>query len=673
MGIGSAVFALALAFALAFFVRRIYLLFAMVLLGQGENRFDRLIERVKSLLFYGFGQKRVVEKPFGFNHFLLFWGFIVLQLVANVEFILNAVFPAFTFGFIGDSAYGLMMSVRDVTSGVILLVVAIAVVRRLLFRPWYVESKAGAYVVLILVALLMIGYFGIHVSAIASGAEESPCLPVSRLFARPFLALGGRLPWPLLSRAFWWLHGLVLLAFICYIPYSKHLHILTALINCFFRRLSFPGTLPRLFFRKGKTFGVSRITQLTWKDLYDFLSCTECGRCAEVCPATDTGKVLNPMHVILEGKANLEVNGMDILRSRLFDSLERADVHMPVKKPLIGEEEGAQVRPEAIWDCTTCGACVEKCPVFIEQFPKLLKMRRHLVMEKVDFPPELITLFENVEQRSNPYGIAPVDRGRWAEGMSIPLASPHTSAGYLLFAGCVPSFSARMRSVLASIAACLREGGISFAIMGKDEPCCGDPLRRTGNEYVFDRIVRDNIDRFRRLNVRKIITFCPHCYNSLKNDYPAFGGAFEVFHHTQIISPVVEKGGRLPDGRAERVVIHDACYLGRYNNIYEAPRRIIRSVTGCDPIEMERARAESFCCGAGGGRLWMHESRGRRISTERTRQALAKQPSIIATSCPYCLIQFEDGLKDADVEGAVRVMDVSELAAAIPPISIRAR
>ncbi len=663
MGVGNALFTFALIFALAIFVRRIYLLLAMVLLGQEENRFDRLRERVKSFLVYGLGQRRVVQKPFGFNHFLLFWGFIVLQIAVNVEFLINGVFPSFSFSFVGEVPYRLMMELGDVTSGIVLVVVVIAVTRRLLFRPRYIESKPGAYVILVLVGLLMLGYFGIHVSAIEQ-AGRSPYLPVSELIARPFLVRGELPPWQPIGRAFWWLHALVLLAFICYIPYSKHLHILTALINCFFRRLSFPGTLPRLIFRKGEIFGVSKVTQLTWKDLYDFLSCTECGRCAGACPATDTGKALNPMHVILEGKANLERNGMEILKERRFDSLERAEVHMSVEMPLIGGDEGAQVQPEAVWDCTTCGACVEKCPAFIEQFPKLLKMRRHLVMEKVDFPPELITLFENVEQRSNPYGIPPADRGRWSDGMSIPLASPDANFEYLLFAGCVPSFNGRMRSVLTSIVECMRKGGVSFAIMGKDEPCCGDPLRRTGNEYVFDRIVRENIDRFKGAGVRKIITFCPHCYNSFKNDYPAFGGTFEVFHHTQVISSLLEKGGFFPERIAERVVIHDSCYLGRYNSIYEEPRRIIRSVTGHDALEMDRARTESFCCGAGGGRLWMHESRGRRISTERTRQALAKKPSVIATSCPYCLIMFEDGLKDLGVADTVRAMDVSELATA---------
>ncbi len=663
MSARQVIFILAFLGVLTLFLRRIYLLLAMVLLGQEERRLDRLKERLKALAVYGFGQRRVIEKPFGLDHFLLFWGFILLQLLVNMEFIINGVFPRFSLSFVGDGLYSAMGCLADVTSSVVLLVVIIALVRRSLFRPWYIESKAGAYFILLLVALLMIANLAVHAAAIATGQEHTQYLPVAGLLAS---SLGHSLSpafWSLVAHVSWWLHGMVLLVFICYIPYSKHLHILTALANCFFRRLAFPNTLPPMVFRKGEVFGVSRVTQLSWKDLYDFLSCTECGRCAEGCPATSTGKVLNPMEVILAGKANLLSNGMELLRGRSFDSLERADVRVPLHLPLIGEDRLRSVRPEAIWDCTTCGACVERCPVFIEQFPKLLKMRRHLVMEKVDFPPELITLFENVEQRGNPYGIAPADRAGWADILNIPRIAGKTDGGYLLFAGCVPSFNPRMRPVLAAIAAILKEGAIPFAVLGREEPCCGDPLRRAGNEYVFERIVRANIELFVRSGVQKIITLCPHCYNTFKNDYPAFGGAFEVLHHTKIIADLLGSGAFAIEGKAERTVVHDACYLGRYNAIFEEPRAIIRAATGSPPLEMDRARRESFCCGAGGGRLWMHESEGTRINTERTRQALLTDPAVIATSCPYCLMMFEDGLKDAGVQNRVRAMDVSELLA----------
>jgi len=385
VGIRSLIFTPCLIIALAVFFRRLYLLSAMVFLGQAENRYDHFRARLKSLLIYGFGQGRVVEEPFGFNHFLLFWGFILLQATVNIEFIINGIFPAFSLRFIGDTAYALLSLVADVTSYLVLAVVIIAVIRRLFFRPWYIEARPPAFLILILVALLMAGDGGMHIALLSNGESAVRHFPVSHLVSVRLADMG--IGWKVIFNVSWWLHGAVLLLFICYIPYSKHLHILTALPNCFFRRLSFPSSMPRLLFRKGEIFGVSSVVQFTWKDLYDFLSCTECGRCANMCPATDTGKALNPMEVVLEGKANLLANGMEILRSRSYDSFERADKRTATSTSLIGPDKERQVRPEAIWDCTTCGACVEKCPVFIEQFPRLSICEDILSWRKLIFLP----------------------------------------------------------------------------------------------------------------------------------------------------------------------------------------------------------------------------------------------------------------------------------------------
>ena len=656
-------FACLLLFSILFFLRRAYILFSLVLLGQPESRFDRLRARMKGLLLFGFGQRRVLEEPFGLNHFFLFWGFILLQGLVNFEFLLQAIFPRFSLDFVGEGLHAVISLAADMASYVVLLVVVIAILRRLFFRPAHVERNFDAFLILSLVALLMIAYFGINGTAMLSGAMAGPYHPFSRLFARIFLKGLDKTTISVLSAIFWWIHGLVLLAFLTYIPYSKHLHILTALINCFFRRLSFPAAMSRMIFKKGEIFGISKVVQFTWKDLLDFFSCTECGRCARACPATATGKVLNPKEVILEGKANLLASGTPILASRGYDSLGRADMNSVVA-PLMGTDEKVHIRPEAVWDCTTCGACVERCPVFIEQFPKLLALRRHLVMEKVEFPPELINLFENIEQRHNPFGMAPADRGKWAEELAVPLLSKVKEAEYLLFAGCVPSFNGRMRNVLASLVQVMGRAGLSFATLGREEKCCGDPLRRLGNEYVFDGIAARNVELFKSYNVRKVITLCPHCYNTLKNEYHQYGATFDVMHHTELLSTLVKDTG-VVSGTAlhgQRIVFHDSCYLGRYNGVYEEPRSVIATVTGQPPEEMERSRNESFCCGAGGGRMWMHEATGTRINLERTRQALAEKPDIIATCCPYCLTMFEDGLKDEDAPN-VHVLDVAEIAA----------
>jgi Fe-S oxidoreductase len=509
----------------------------------------------------------------------------------------------------------------------------------------------------------MIAYFGINITEIITywGFRDDFPMPVSMMFASLFSAGGNPETLHIASRIFWWIHALVFLTFLIYIPYSKHLHVLTSLFNVFYRRSTFPSTLPRMEFREGLSFGVSKITQFTWKDLLDFLSCSECGRCQSVCPAHNTGKPLNPKEVIHQAKLNLFANGDAIRSSRPADTIEAAQEDFEPVVSLIGKGE-ASVLPEAIWACTTCGACVEKCPIFIEQFPKLLQMRRHLVMEKVDFPEEVIAFFEHIEERSNPWGIARTDRGKWAQNLNVGIFGKDDTFEYLLYMGCECSYDSRMRHVSTSVVDILRNANISFGILGADEICCGDAMRRLGNEYVFERMAKRNVKDAKRLGVKKIITLCPHCYSTLKNDYRAYGADFTVYHHSEFIHDLMRKNKLdLKDAMGnESIVFHDSCYLGRYNNIYEEPRKIIQNITGRKPIEMPNNRRDSFCCGAGGGRMWMEENLGTRINAERTREALKEKPTIIATSCPYCMTMFEDGLKEENVEN-IKVLDIGEI------------
>ena len=660
--IESVIFTVLLAVAVIFFLKRIYTLFALVLLGRGENRFDRLLKRLKDMLLFGFIQKRVIEKPFGFNHFFLFWGFIVL-LVINIEFVVAGMFPRFSFAFLGDGPYAVLRFLADIMSFVVLLAVIIAFIRRIFFKPPHIANTWDAFFILSTVAALMIAYFGINITEILmywGGKTDFP-MPVSRIFASFFSSEGNPETFHFVTRVFWWIHALVFLTFLVYIPYSKHLHVLTSLFNVFYRRSTFPSTLPRMEFREGLSFGVSKITQFTWKDLLDFLSCSECGRCQSVCPAHNTGKPLNPKEVIHQAKLNLFANGDAIRASRPADTIERAHEDFEPVVSLIGKGE-ASVLPEAIWACTTCGACVEKCPIFIEQFPKLLQMRRHLVMEKVDFPEEVIAFFEHIEERSNPWGIARADRGKWAQNLNVGIFGKDDTFEYLLYMGCECSYDSRMRHVSTSVVNILRSANISFGILGADEICCGDAMRRLGNEYVFERMAKRNVRDAKRLGVKKVITLCPHCYSTLKNDYRAYGADFTVYHHSEFIHDLMRKN-KLDTRDAmgnESIVFHDSCYLGRYNNIYDEPRKIIQSITGKKPIEMPQNRRDSFCCGAGGGRMWMEENIGTRINAERTREALKEKPTIIATSCPYCMTMFEDGLKEENVEN-IRVLDIGEI------------
>ncbi len=658
----SLIFAVLLLCGIGFFLKNVFRLFSNVCLGQWENRFDRLWSRLKDMFVFAFLQLRVVSEKFGINHLLLFWGFMVLLLV-NTQFFISGVFPRFSFEFLGDIPYRILLLMADIMSLVVLACVVIAVFRRVFFRPPHIEAALDAFFILFLVASLMTAYFGMHACEFRMG-EELPAawMPVSAAFAK--MAAGISLESAhRYARIFWWIHALVLLFFLNYLPYSKHLHILTAIPNCFFRSFSFVSTVPRLIFKKGNTFGISKVVQFTWKDLFDFLSCTECGRCQAACPAHNTGKPLNPRLVIREGKLNLLANGSVVRATRPADTLASAPPDALMKIPLInGREESVAV--DAIWACTTCGACMVKCPVFIEHVPKLIGMRRHLVMEKAQFAEELIAFFENTEQRSNPWGIAPTDRAKWTQDLAVKTLADSPGAEYLLYVGCAGSFDSRNRQVVTALTTILNAAQLSWGILGTEEKCCGDSLRRLGNEYVFDRLARENIALFKKHGVKKIITFCPHCFSTLKNDYRQYGADYEVIHHSQFINSLLEQGRiKLGNGTNGKTVIHDSCYLGRYNNIYNEPRAIINAATGSAPLEMKRCGEESFCCGAGGGRMWMEELIGKRIYLERTQEALRTDPSTIAVACPYCMTMFEDGLKDEKAQDRVKVKDIAEIVA----------
>lgn len=646
-----------------FFLRNVYRLFAIMCLGRLENRFDHLRMRFKNMFIYAFAQARVVSEKFGINHFFLFWGFMVL-LLSNVEFLLSGLFPRFSLDFVGGIPYGILLFSADIMSLVVLVCVIVAAVRRIFFRPPHIEASFEAFFILSLVASLMIAFFGMQACKIRLNEEfMTSWTPISYAIFRTFADASADTVHTF-NQIFWWIHALVLLFFLNYLPYSKHLHILTAIPNCFFRSFSFVTTVPRMVFKRGMRFGISKIIQFSWKDLLDFLSCTECGRCARACPATFTGKPLNPMKIIHQGKLNLMENGKVILSSRPADTLASAPEDASMSVPLINGGED-NIATDAIWACTTCGACMEKCPVFIEHVPKLLWMRRHLVMEKASFPKELIGFFENSEQRFNPWGIAPTERDKWVQDRNTKILSHGAHVEYLFFVGCAGSFDSRSRQVTLALTKIFNAAHLSWGILGTEEKCCGDSQRRLGNEYVFDQFARENIELFKKYGIKKIITYCPHCFSTLKNDYNQYGADFEVLHYTQLVSMLLQRGTiKLKKQHDCSIVFHDSCYLGRYNGIYKEPREILSKVcNGCQPHEMKRRESKSFCCGAGGGRMWMEEDIGKRIYLERTQEALATNPDTICVSCPYCLTMFEDGVKDEKAQDRVKVKDIAEIVA----------
>jgi Fe-S oxidoreductase/nitrate reductase gamma subunit len=636
--------------AIALFCWSCYGRFRLLMLGKSDNRFNNAGKRLRGVLYYAFGQRCTVSHGyrFGWNHLVLFWSFMIL-LIANTEFLFEGLFPDYiSFSMLPVSLYFLI----EIASVLALLAVCIAMLRRLIFPPSYMEARSmDAFIILGLIALLMVAFFGLHASEIAQGSVETASyMPVSKLIASTFFVQVQTESLNDYIEAFWWLHAIVLLVFLNYLPYSKHMHILTGIPNVFFKNLKKVNTQPGEEFKKGNVFGVGQIDQFTWKDLMDSYSCTECGRCSDNCPATNTGKLLNPRLVIHDIKTNLLKNGA------LIDKKE-----VPIL-PLIGAGGEGSVAEDVLWSCTTCGACMEVCPVSIEHVPKIVDMRRNLVEMKAKVPDELLPFFENVEQRSNPWGIVPADRIKWAADINVkPFETGKTE--YLFYVGCFGAFDARSRQVSLAISRILDAGGISWGILGKEELCCGDSMRRLGNEFVFDRMTKDNIKIFTDKGIKKIITQCPHCYNTLKNDYRQYGVELEVIHHSELINDLV-KAGKLrlyPAKDLGVVVFHDSCYLGRYNEIYEAPRSVITSVTGKAPVEMEHNHEKSFCCGAGGGRMWMEESEGKRINVTRVEEALKKQPAMICVSCPYCMTMFEDGLKGMKLETKMEVLDIAEI------------
>jgi len=629
--------------------------FRLVMMGKPEDRFHNIGRRIWNVVIYPFVQRCAITRRyrFGLNHAVLFWCFLVL-LIANVEFVLHGLVPDYiSLSRLPAGAYYTLAFIFDLVSVLAFLAVIAAIIRRLLFPPKYIVARSrDAFVILGLVASLMVAFFLLHGSEIAAGKEAAArYMPVSGLFSTLFSGFAVS-SLPAFSQAFWWLHALIFLTFLNYLPYSKHMHIMTAIPNVFFRSLGKVVTQPREEFKRGSSFGVERVDQFTWKALFDSYSCTECGRCTDQCPAAVTGKPLNPRLVMHDIKANLLYNGPRI---------NRGWNHL---LSLIGGEKEGSVAEEVIWECTTCGACVAVCPVFIEQFPRIIEMRRNLVEMHARFPQELLALFENMEQRSNPWGIAPADRVKWAAGIDVkPFEAGKTE--YLLYVGCAGAFDARSKQVTVALAGILNAAGVSWGILGKDEKCCGDSLRRLGNEFVFDRMARENVKMFQDKGIKKVITQCPHCFSTLKNDYRQYGADLEVVHHTELISRLLKEGS-LKLNRAQdtgNIVFHDSCYLGRYNDVYEAPREAIAAATGRKPTEMKRKYDKSFCCGGGGGRMWMEEAKGKRINIERIEEALSKDPGTICVCCPYCLTMFEDGVKDKEVADKVRVLDLAEIVA----------
>jgi len=529
-------FALICGAAVLIFAVSLWQRLSLVALGRPEHRTDQVDTRLKATLLHAVGQRRVLQRTFGLNHALIFWSFLIL-LMANASFIVEGFFPEVTVaGLFPTPLKHALLFLFDLASLAALAGVLIAFGRRILLRPSYLDTPYvkgtgfDACLILTLIALLMVAYFVLNGAQLAQAGGGALHQPISSAVALLLAAspLAGGLA--TVAAAAWWAHAVILLGFLCLLPRSKHMHILTAIPNCFLQNLDSPSVPPRESFQRGNSYGAGQATDFSWKDLLDGFACTECGRCQDACPAHATGKPLNPRQVVHALKSNLLGNSA-ALRTGGAPGL-----------PLVGREGEGTLSEAAVWSCTTCGACVEACPVLIEHFPKVIQLRRNLVQMQSRFPEELLSLFENIEGRSNPWGIAPSERAKWTGTLEVPQYEAGKTE-YLLFVGCAGSFDARNKQVTVALASLLNAAGVSWGILGKDEKCCGDSLRRLGNEYVFEKLAGENAALFRERGITKVITQCPHCFSTLKNDYRQYSLELEVLHHSELLRGLLRAAG----------------------------------------------------------------------------------------------------------------------------------
>lgn len=638
-----------IAAAVAVFGRRVAYLVRLLLVGQPAPRWDRIPARLRAVLVFVLGQLRLFRVDFwpGLMHATIFWGFVLLTL-GTVEFFGRGVTEAFFLPGLSETAGFLV--IQDLFSLAVIAAVTYAVFRRVVTRPRRLTLSAEGLVILLLIAGLMVtDLFADAGRMVLAPAPADAWAFAGRAIAGVLAGLGSGAVAAVFHLA-WWLHAGILLGFLAWLPYSKHLHIMTAPFNVFFAPLTPKGQFSTPDLEQAETYGAGAITDLSWKDLFDLYTCTECGRCYDICPTYVTGKPLTLKWVNDDLRHHLEEESDAILRTGASSG----------SKQLVGDV----IKPETLWACTTCRACEEVCPVSIEHVPRIIAMRQAQTLMHEAQPEEINATFKGLERNGNPWGLGYDKRADWAQGLDIPIltAPPAEPVDVLMWVGCMGSFDKRNQKIARATATLLKQAGVRFAILGSAEKCTGDLARRAGNEMLYQMLARENVETLNGVGVKKIVTNCPHCLNSLKNEYPQLDGTYEVYHHTQFIAQLAKEGRlRLDPAILGKVTFHDPCYLGRYNNEYHAPRTLLGQVLHEPPVEMRRSRNESFCCGAGGARMWMEEKIGTRVNEERVRQALETGASTIATGCPFCMTMIDDGVRAKGLDEKVQVLDVAEL------------
>lgn len=631
-----------------------------------EVRWDNPLERLKTVVLNGLLQQRMIRREWkpGVMHTAIFLGFMSL-LIRKIQLLVIGFDEQYAFS---GTAGGIFSTWKDLVEIAVLLAVAYAFYRRLVLKPARLEPNKEGLLVLTLITIIMVtdilfdGFRFAQLSAsVPAIAHERGYAPLGNWVADQ---LAG---WPTAALATgaalsYWAQMVTVFSFLVLLPAGEHFHIVTALPALFFRRGKPANEVPGIDLSKlmddsadaaEMKVGVRTAGDLAWKEAFDPFTCTECGRCKDACPTFLTGKPLSMKWV------------NDSLKHHLLDHREaivkggEAAAELP---PLVG----ATISEDTLWACTTCGYCEAACPIELEHIPRLLKMRQHRVMMDGEFPNELKAVFHAYEVQSNPWGLPADTRGDWARSLDVPVAGSAEEVAeldWLFYVGSAESFDNRGQKIAKAFVEVLRQAGVKFAILGGQEPSTGECVRRAGNEMLFQTLAATLVETFNGLGVKRIVTCDPHAFNSLKNEYPAFGGHWEVVHHTQLIARLLE-AGRLKVGKSfERVLFHDPCYLSRHNGEFDAPRATLARLTKDAPLEFPLGGMKSMCCGAGGGRMWMEEHIGQRINVTRVKQALPLQPKVIATACPYCAVMVGDGTKAEGVEETVQVRDVAELVA----------
>jgi Fe-S oxidoreductase/nitrate reductase gamma subunit len=644
--------------------------------GQPENRFDQWWTRAKYAIGKSLFHGRIVRRNklyAGIMHASIYIGFVTLLIGTIIIAIEDDItVPLFGWSFYQGNFYlGYKFAMN--TAGLLLIGgVAMAFYRRYVIRPSYQETGSDDVILLSLFVVLSVQ--GYVIQALRLAVEQPPWSRWSFVSHPMSIPLQGLSEGALTSlhQINWWGHFLTTFAFIGYIAYSKMSHAFVSLTNVFFRRLRPLGELtPIENIEEADILGIGKLQDFTWAQLMNVDACMHCGRCLEYCPTFITNKPLRPRDLVLE------IAGYGADHGGIFSGEVGEGEKSARYRWGFGSERdliGGVVSPAELWDCTTCGACMEHCPVYIEHVPMIVGMRRHMVLEMNEFPDEVGPVFTNLERFNSPYAFPPNQRADWTRKLDtpVPIMADRAAAGeeveVLFFVGCLGSFDSRNQQTTLSLARILQAAGINFAILGKEETCNGDPARRIGNEYLAQMMATQTVETLNQYSFKKIVTACPHCFNTLANEFPQIGGHYDVVHHSQLISQLLEEGRiRLdPDSAIARgkVTYHDPCYLGRYNKVYDEPRSVVSALPGVELTEMARNRNKSFCCGGGGGRMFMEETRGSRINQNRINEAIDTGAEMLAAACPFCMTMFEDGIRGVGAEESFQVRDIAELVAA---------